>query len=321
MKKKLFPISIAIFLLIIGFFVVRNIQKPVTKPSEKVKIGYLNIAASLPLFVAEEKGFFVEEGIEYESVPISTSNQLVDGILAGNLDLFIESSAVPVLAAEIQAPGKMKVFSVSEITSNAPFDALLVKEDSQIKTLSDFEGKKIGVFPGSTATNLLKKFLKDKGIDIDTTIFLPIPPQNHLTALMDGSVDAIHAYEPTTAIALSNGGVRKLYGSIYAEMLSPNPQGVAVVSTAFLEKNTQIAEKSIRAIEKAMIFMKEQDSETRQMLAKRMKLSEKAVQNTVFLYMLPHGQINSMILQDYANMLTDLGELPNSVQVDKLIYK
>ena len=295
--------------------------KPPDEKEPTIKIGYLNIVASLPLFVAEEKGFLEQEGIEYEAIPTASSNQLVDGIVAGNLDCFIESSAVPVLALELQSPDKLKVFSVSEITPQTPFDTLLVKENSTIKTLSDVSGKRIGVFPGSTATNLLKKYLTDKGINISGTTFVPMPPQNHLTALLRGSVDVIHAYEPTTAIALTKGGFRQLYGSVYADMISPNPQGVAVVSKVFLERHPQVAEKVIRAFEKAMTFMKEHDAETRNILISRMKLPEDAAKRCVFLYMLHHDQIQVDVFQRYADMLAELGEIGGHVRVDRLVLK
>ena len=94
-----------------------------------VRIGYLNITASLPLFVAEANGYFTDEGLAIKTHQIASSNQLVDGIVGGSLDLFVEASAVPVLAVELQSPGRLKVFSVSSITREAPFDALLASEE------------------------------------------------------------------------------------------------------------------------------------------------------------------------------------------------
>lgn len=311
-------ILFSVLLLII--FSLPACSKKQPEGETTVRIGYLNIVASLPLFVAEEKGFFKDTGIQYEATVIATSNQLVDAIVAGNLDFYIESSAVPVLAVELQSPGKLKVFSVSEITSQAPFDALLVKEDSPIKTLSDLSGKRIGVFPGSTATNLLKKYLKDKGVDVSSITFVPLPPANQLTALIKGSIDALHAYEPTTSIAMAKGGVRQLFGSVYAAMLSPNPQGVAAISAAFVKKNPDTTAKVVSAFERAMVFMKEHDAETRQILAKKMGLPEDVAKHCVFLYMLPHNQIPVDIFQRYSDMLTDLGELSGRVKVEELLY-
>jgi ABC-type nitrate/sulfonate/bicarbonate transport system substrate-binding protein len=57
-------------------------------------------------------------------------------------------------------------------------------------------------------------------------------------------------------------------------MLSPNPQGVAAISTAFLQKDPQTAAKVMRALENAMVFMKKQDAEARQILMKQLSLSE-----------------------------------------------
>ena len=58
-------------------------------------------------------------------------------------------------------------------------------------------------FPGSTATSLLRKYLKDSKVEVGGITFVPIPPQTQLGALLEGSIDALHAYEPTTAIALA----------------------------------------------------------------------------------------------------------------------
>lgn len=318
-KKNLLGISVIVIVVLViwlYFFLRTPFEQAPT-----VRIGYLNIVTSLPLFVAEEEGFLREEGVEYKGISIASSNQLVDDIADGKLDCFIGASVVPVLAAELRSPGRLKVFSVSEITSQTPFDALLVKEDSPMKALSDLSGKKIGVFPGSTATNLLKKYLSDKGVDVSTITFIPMPPANHLAALLKGTVDVIHAYEPTTAIALSKGGVKQLHGSVYAEMFSPNPISVSVASAAFLQKHPETAAKVIRALERAMNHMKENDTRTRQVLVKRMKLSKDAANRCVFLYMLGHEQIDISGFQRFADMLTGLGELKGHVKVDRLIHR
>ena len=318
-KKDILGVSvIVVVVLVIGlyFFLRAGSEQTPT-----VRIGYLDLITNLPLFVAEEKGFLREEGIECKVIPVASSNQIVDDTVAGKLDCFIGASTVPVFAAELQSPGKLKVFSVSEITQQNPFDALLVKEGSPIKTLSALAGKRIGVFPGSTATNLLKKYLGDKGVDISAITFVPMPPSNHLAALLEDSVDVIHAYEPTVAIALSKGGVEQLHGSVYAGMFSPNPISVSVASTTFLQKHPETAAKVIRALERAMDYMRKHDAEARQVLAKQMKLSEEAANRCVFLYMLPHKQIDSAAFQRFADMLTELGELKGHVVVDSLVYR
>lgn len=321
MKRNIRLIIGIVALIAIAIIAVTAWQGRMARESVVARIGYLNITASLPLFIAEENGFFAEEGVQVMASQLETSNQLVDGIAAGNLDAFVEASAVPVLALDLQAPGRLKVFAQSSITKEAPFDALLVKGDSPIKSLRDLAGRRIGVFPGSTASNLLRKFLLDHGVDVTDSTFVPVPPQNHLTALLDGSVDVIHAYEPTTAIALERGGVRKMYGSVYAEMLDRNPQGVAAVASHFIEEHPNEALKMIRALERGMVFMREHEKEARQILEKRMKLQPEVAATSVFLQMIPHGEFDTGVLQRYSDMLTELGELKGKVNVDDLVFR
>lgn len=314
--KLIFKMIGVLFLLLVS---VNTLARSVDD-STIVRIGYLNITASLPFFIAEDQGYFSSEGIKYEAFPTATSNQLVDGIVAANLDVFIESSAVPVLAVQSQAPGRLKVFSVSSITKKSPFDAILVKEDSPIINISDLVGKKIGVFPGSTATVLLKKHLADSGMDVTGITFIPIPPQNQITSLLTGNVDALHAYEPTIAIGLEKG-LRKIYGSVYADMLEPNPQGVAVISTKFIKEHPSLAIKVIAALERAMVFMREDETEARKILAKRLNLDVSVANRSGFLYMLPHNEIDTTIFQKYADMLSTLEEIKGKIDVNSLIYR
>ena len=70
-----------------------------------------------------------------------------------------------------------------------------------------------------------------------------------------------------------------------------------------------------------MNYMRDHDAEARQILVEQMKLSEDAASRCVFLYMLTHEQIDSAVLQRFADMLTELGELKGRVIVDGLVYR
>jgi len=119
---------------------------------------------------------------------------------------------------------------------------------------------------------------------------------------------------------LSSGQARRLHGSVYAAMLEPNPQGVAVVSTRFARENPDQAAAAIRALERAMDFMRENDAASRTILSNRLELSGPAADAMVFLYMVGHEDLSRTTLQSYADMLTELGELPARLDVAELIY-
>ena len=321
---------IAIMIVLVGILIVTttilyfNLSGfSVYEPQETqkiVKIGYLPILASLPLYVAQENNYFENEGIKVELVQLQSSNQLVDPLVRGDIDTVVESSAAPALIVETIDPNKIKIFSASDITSQTPFDSVIVKKNSNINNLKDLENKKIGVFPGSTATNLLKSYLNEKGVDTDKIEFVQIVPANQLPALYSGSIDALHSYEPTTAIAVESDNVRIIYGSIYADQLNHNPQGVALVSTKFIKENPKLSQKVINSFNKATNFMKNNDKETREIIVKYIKVDENVAKRVVFLYMSSSEEINENALQDYINMLYHIGELNAKVNVKDLIY-
>src|SRR6185295_15959993 len=85
---------------------------------------------------------------------------------------------------------------------DAPFDSIIVPQNSSLQTLADIQGKKVGVFPGSTGTNVLKYTMRKKGLDPSQTTFLQLTGANQLSALESGSIDALFAYEPTFTIAM-----------------------------------------------------------------------------------------------------------------------
>ena len=286
-----------------------------------VRIGYLPIVASLPLYVSQEKGFFEEQGITVEATQFQSSNALVEALVAGKIDAIAETSAVPALAAEAISPGKLKFFSTSDITEQAPFDNIIVLKNSTISSLEELEGKKIGVFPGSTATFFLKKFLKDNGIGVTGIQFVQLPPQNQLAALQAGSVDALHSYEPTTTIALEAGIAKSLYGSVYAKILNHNPQGAGVISTKFIAEKPELAKKAVAAFDKTFDYMQSNEQDVREnIIPKYAKLSPQVAGKVVLLYMSRSDKINVEALQSYADLLFEMGELKQKVNVSQMVY-
>ena len=75
---------------------------------------------------------------------------------------------------EAQYPGRVRVVLHSKMTDDQPFDGLLVKKDSPVQSLADLKGRKVGVFPGTTALNLMKAFLKKKGIEPEGVEFVQL---------------------------------------------------------------------------------------------------------------------------------------------------
>jgi ABC-type nitrate/sulfonate/bicarbonate transport system substrate-binding protein len=286
-----------------------------------VRVAYLPFVATLPYFVAEEKGYFREEGVEVRAEVAATSNQLVNALAAGQVDLVPALSAAPILALEAAAPGRVRLVSASIVDAAHPFDALLVTDRSAITTVRKLRGARIGVFPGTTASRLLTRWLAQQQVDTSTVTLVPLPPAQQLGALRAGRIDVLHSYEPTTTIARLAGGVRVLIPSVYAQLLSPNPQGVAALSAAFVLRDSARAAAVVRAMDRAFLWVAAHPDSARAMLRVRLALDSAVAAQVALPYMVPSAEVDTVALAAYVALLTSVGELPRHLSVGTMVWR
>ncbi len=316
MKKTLFIFIAIVALVLIVVFLQKSKQQYV------VRVANLPIIASkLSLAVAEQKGFFEQEGVLVEIIELASSNLVSDGLLRGDIDITSEISLIPFLNANNIDPGKIQIFSVTDLTANAPFDSILVKANSLINDVNGLAGKKIGVFAGTTATNMLKLFLQQKGIDSSEIQFIQLPAGEQLPALAAGSIDALFAYEPTVSVALADGNVRKIFGSVYADQLDHNPIGGGLVNAQFVQDHPREAEKVIRALNRAYDFMRTNEAESREIAMAVFKFNPAVAETVALPYFRHSSAIDKNTVNDFLNLLVTAGELKSKPDLANAFYR
>lgn len=319
MKKTLIVCGVIILLMLAVFA-----AKKFTSSSEYVvKIGNIPIMLSkLPLVIAQEKGFFKDAGITVQISEMASSNLISDALMRGDIDITPEISILPFLTAEITDPGKAMIFSVTDLNINdAPFDSIIVKEGSKINTLNDLQGKKIGVFPGTTAINILKMLFKQNNIDTSAMQFVQLPAAAQLTALQSGSIDALHAYEPALSVALVDNKMKKIYGAVYADIINHSPIGSGLVNTQFVQNHPDEAKKIIKAIGRAYEYMRTNEAESRE-IAKRLFKYSDAVSAVVSLPRFNYStKIDTQIVSEMVDIFVLGGEISKKPDLANAYYQ
>jgi putative hydroxymethylpyrimidine transport system substrate-binding protein len=112
-----------------------------------------------PLYVALEKGFFKEHGLEVEIIAPSNPNDPPKLVAAGKADI----------AVSYQHQHQMQVAEGLPLTRIAtlvatPLNSLVVLEDGPIKSIADLKGKTVGYSVGGFETALLKVMLEKEGL-------------------------------------------------------------------------------------------------------------------------------------------------------------
>lgn len=317
MKSKLALFALTIFALVLSSCNSCN----TTTTNNKIKVGYLPMVSSLTHFVAVEKGYYKDEGLEVEANPIKTSNLIAQDLVAGHIDVGIELSIVPLLKQLENSPNSAKIFSISSITSENGFDGILVKSNSTMTKLEDLAGKKVGVFPGTTAKKSLAEIFKTKFPNLELPTFIELDPPLHIQSLENGDIDGLFTYEPTMTLGIIKNGFKKISTSIYAMQYSPNPIGIAAINNKWLKENPETAKAFFRAIDKAVDFIKKNPAEARQILAKATKLDTNVANAMNIMPLSASTQIDFNNLKGYLDVLKNIGEIKSTPNPQDICVK
>ena len=284
-----------------------------------VRMAYAPVVLDLPFFLAKDTGVFERNGLKVEARVFTSANDMVNALVSGQVDAITGVSFVPVLNLEAQYPGRVRVLFHSRMTPEMAYDGIVVKQDSKLKTLSDLKGRKIAVYPGTTATNLLRAFLKTHDIDSQMVEILALPPASHLNALNSGTVDALMAYEPTLTAALVEHGARRLFGSIFVDMQNPSPISVTIVSRVFERDNPALVERLGSSFEEAILAIRRDPDGSRKHLANYTKLSAAVIGQVSLIPDTTPKEADVASLQAFAKLMNSIGEVPRLIDMSGIV--
>jgi len=218
-----------------------------------LKIGYGGSLCEAPLHIAQEKGFFAEEGLNIDLIKIA-SGAGFDALTSGQVDASFALLASIVQPLSNGLPAKITT------GLHTGCDIVLVKPDSGITRVEHLRGKKIGV-PSMTGSPTIyaKRVLADNGIDIrmetSQVEFVVYAVSDLPLILSNGGVDAIAMNEPTATIAANEYGYVTLLESAVDEPYCEQYCCVAFVSDRILKNNRDIVEKYTRAMQRASAYV------------------------------------------------------------------
>ena len=115
-----------------------------------------------PLFVALEKGFFLERGLEVELIAPSNPNDPPKLVAAGKADLAVSYQH----QHQMQVDQGLPLVRVATLVAT-PLNCLVVLADGGIKQISYLKGKTIGYSVGGFETVLLKVMLEQASLSLD----------------------------------------------------------------------------------------------------------------------------------------------------------
>lgn len=295
-----------------------------------VHIGVIGILAEAGLYVAAERGYFTDEGLNVEFLKDMVGADAFPGLATGQID-GVGGSFGPELSNAVLRGVRIKM--VAGLNSYIPgwdAGALTVRKElidnGRVKDWKDLKGLKIGITaPLPNMTDFFaSRYLANGGLTVTDVEFVTVPFPNMISALKTGGIDAAHTSEPMTTLAVDNKiAVKWRPVSTYA------PPGLTVAILQFgpslLDKAPDVGERFVTAYLRGARYYDEAlerpdgKAEIAPILMKYTPLKDRSIYDRItFSYAPPDAEISVPGLEAMSTYYATHGG-PNTGDVSKLI--
>jgi NitT/TauT family transport system substrate-binding protein len=219
---------------------------PSLSAQEVVRIA-LPTKTYYPTIISEtavRQKLFDKESLKADLTVYRGGAEAFEAVAAGAADVTVGSAAI--IAAGIRKGVKTKAFAGTALGYYGWY--LMVKTDSKIQTVTELEGKKVGITSAGSASDLLAQWaMTDKKVNFTR---VPLGGGGLVPNLLSGNVDAVVLYSPLTFKVMQDKTARNLidFGAVVPEHLT----GVWLASDKLIAEKPGLIQKTANALYGAM---------------------------------------------------------------------
>lgn len=246
--------------------------KAVSEISKPTTIGMQIGPSSTLLYVAKDKGFFEQEGLNIELKEFTAGKFALQAFLAGSLDM-AASGEVPVMYSALQGNQYYIITQVVERTINEV--RVVARKESGLENPKDYfhaKKRKLATSFGGGPEFYTYNFLKKN--NITNVEIISQKPEDMPVALQSGTVDAVAIFDPFAYFAeqkLGDEAIAFKDNSIYSELY------VLSAKREWVEANPLLVKKLLASLVKSSDFIKENPEEAKSILIKYSELEKQTV--------------------------------------------
>jgi len=283
MKKKIITLLVTALLttLVIGCGGSKEVKeegsKPASAPTQeatKIKVAHLPIPGQALYYIAKDQGYFAEENLDVEFIPIKKSAEVYNLLQAGKVDVGSAGTAAPLTFISKDAPFVI----VGGILGEG--SAIVAPANSPLKEIKDLKGKKIATVRLATGDIVVKAQLIKDGLKAEDVQYVEFPSAtDSLAALKSGKVDAAISWPPYSDAAVKAGEIKVLK---WSGAMAPGHTCCRVVfNKDFVAKNPEAVTKFLKALLKAEKFFNENPDKSLEIVAAALKIEKDTIRATL----------------------------------------
>ena len=222
-----------------------------------IKVGSSPTASSAGIYLAKERGYFKEQGLDVEITDFNNSGAPMTVLLSkGELDVGAGNITAGLFNAIIQGLKFKIVADKGHLEKNKDYLSLIVRSEhiksGRYKSFKDLKGFKMGLtsLDGVSQEILTEKFLKLGGLKLEDVTFVKASYAEMNIALKSGAIDATIQIEPFLTKAVSESIATNVGGGSVAYLNQQS--GALFYSPQFSKERMEEAQKFMVAYSKGI---------------------------------------------------------------------
>jgi NitT/TauT family transport system substrate-binding protein len=309
-----------LFVLLVGgsLFTGCNNNPPVPAPNPTpgsaatthlvIAEGTQPIAA--PVYIAHEKQFWKELGLDVELVPFTSGRLCLDAVLAGKADAGTMAETPIMNAGFNGAP----IYIVASIHKSQKNTKVIARKDKGIAKPSDLKGHKVGVSIGTNGEFFMDQFLKRAGLTRKDLQVVNLRPEDMAGSVIRGDVDACFTWEPHVQNAKTQLGEAAVIfnnDGIYTETYN-----IVMTQSAAKAKSKELA-LLLQGLDKAVAYMHENPDDAVSIVSRRISMDANVLKAiwSDYTFQLSLEQSLLDLLNEEAKWAKDNGIAPPGAEV------
>ena len=229
-----------------------------------LRVGFTQWWGDYTLLVAKDKGMFQKYGVEVEPVYYDIYSEYIVEMASGQLD---GSSLAMGDTININHITPMKVIGLND---DGGADAIVV--GPEIGSISDLKGKKVGVLLGTQYELMIAEMLRSADMGSGEVTIVDTNPEEAVSALQNGRVQAVYTWEPFLSKALAEGN-KVIYPT---EKIRLFPDAI-VFRASIVKQRPDDIRAFLRAWYEATSYRLQHEGETREIAAKYVGLTAEEI--------------------------------------------
>lgn len=234
--------------IVLVFGVLLAACTPKANQPQKVRIAVLPVIDALPIYVAQQEGYFKEQGVEVEIVPVLSAPERDQLMQSGQVDGILTEVVVNMIYNK-ETPQIKTVRFLRTTTVTTPMFRILASKDSGINSVADLAGVPIAISEGTVIEYMTDRVLQKAGLAPDEIAKVAVPKISDRMAFLDsGQVQAAVMPDPLASLSIKNGAKVIIDDTSYPEV----SHSVLAFRIETLEKQGEAVRKVLAGIEQAV---------------------------------------------------------------------